>query len=125
MEVDRSRNYRVAVLDANILIYSFLNKTDVVSQLREDGFRILVPSSVVREIENLSNKNIINFLKFLTEKKLVEVVENDKKRDEALIELAEKFNGYIITNDKNLRMRARERGIATGYLKEGKIIKYE
>lgn len=125
MEVNRGGDYRIAVLDANVLIYSFLNKTDLVSQLKGDGFRILVPSSVVREIKNLSNKNIINFLEFLVEKKLVEVVESDKKGDEALIELAEKFGGYIITNDKNLRMRAKKRGIATGYLKEGKIIKLE
>ncbi|MCS7121984.1 MAG: ribonuclease VapC [Archaeoglobaceae archaeon] len=125
MEANRSRNYRVVVLDTNVLIYSFLNKLDLVAKLREEGLKALVPSGVVGELNNLSKgkfKKAALFALSLIEKGFIEVVESNKRSDESLIELAEKFNAYIITNDKNLRTRARKRGIGVGYLREGKIL---
>ncbi len=127
MEADRRGNNKVrcAVLDTNVLMYVYLKKVDVISQLRELGFRrIVVPESVVRELRNLSisltgkEKRAALFALSLIERERIEVVESSKKGDEALIELAEKMGCTLITNDKMLRKRARDAGLKVGMLRE-------
>ncbi|MET1125124.1 MAG: PIN domain-containing protein [Archaeoglobaceae archaeon] len=129
MEANRGRGNRVAVIDTNVLMYVFLNRVDVISQLRELGFRrLIVPSSVVKELENLSRslrgkeKRAALFALELIEREGIEVVEVTKRRDEAVLELAEKLGGCVITNDKSLKRVARERGLPVGTLREGSYI---
>ena len=56
MEVDRGRNNKVkcAVLDTNVLMYIFLYKVDVFSQLKEYGINeFIVPLQVFNELKSL------------------------------------------------------------------------
>ncbi len=127
MEADRRGNNKVrcAVLDTNVLMYVYLKKVDVISQLRELGFRkIIVPESVVRELKNLSisltgkERKAALFALDLVEREGIEVVETAKKGDEALIEVANDYGCVLITNDKTLRKRARAAGLTVGMVRE-------
>ncbi len=125
METDRCRDNKLkcAVLDTNVLMYVYLRKVDVISQLRELGFsRIIVPECVLDELKklevSLTGKERIaaRFAIKLAEK--LEIVESEKGCDQALIEVAKANNCCLITNDKMLRKRARNEGIAVGMIRE-------
>ena len=136
MEADRSGKDKVkaAVLDTNVLIYIFTQKADVLDQLRELGFRkFLIPERVYEELRNLcisltgkERKAAKLALKLIESCKECEVVESEAVgTDSALLQVAKKYNATLITNDKNLRRRANEEGIETGYLRELKFIEIE
>ena len=127
METDRcgDNKLKCAVLDTNILMYIFLKKVDVLSQLRELGFaRLFVPQSVVSELKRLvvsltgKEKLAARLALRLIEEGKLEVVNSEKKGDEALIEISIKYGCCLVTNDKVLRKRAKSIGIAVGYLRE-------
>jgi len=129
METDRSGNDKVkcAVMDTNVLMYVYLNKVDVISQLRDLGYkRFIVPKVVKEELEKLE-KNLngrerlaAKFALSLIEK--FEIVETEGKGDEALIEAAKNYGCVLITNDKNLKRRAKKLGLTLGYLKENRRV---
>lgn len=129
MEADRSGNDKVkcAVMDTNVLMYVYLNKVDVISQLRDLGYkRFIVPKVVKEELEKLE-KNLngrerlaAKFALNLIEK--FEIVETEGKGDEALIEAAKNYGCVLITNDKNLKRRAKKLGLILGYLKENRRV---
>ncbi len=134
MEVDRGWNdsMRCAVIDTNVLMYSYLERVDIFSQLREMGFkRFYVPSKVVEELERLkvsltgrerlASKFALNLIE-----RYCEVVEVEASgTDLALIELARSKNCVLITNDKRLKKMAKSMGIPVGYLRELKRIEVE
>jgi len=129
METDRSGNNKVrcAVIDTNVLMYIYLNKADVIGQLRELGFnKFLITASVKRELENLESslkgkeRAAARFaLKLLDS---FEIVETESEGDSSLLEAAQMLGCVIITNDKKLKKRAKQMGIPVGYLREDKRI---
>ncbi len=136
MEADRSGKDKVksAVLDTNVLIYIFTQKVDLLDQLRELGFKkFLVPDRVFEELKNLSisltgkEKRAAKLaIKLVENCRDCEIVEsNTVGTDDALLQVAKKFGATLITNDKNLRRRANEEGIETGYLRELKFVEIE
>ncbi|ADC65789.1 Nucleotide binding protein PINc [Ferroglobus placidus DSM 10642] len=136
MEVDRGGKNKVksAVLDTNVLIYVFTQKVDILDQLRELGFKkFLIPDKVFEELKNLSisltgkEKRAAKLaIKLIESCKDCEIVEsNAVGTDDALLQVAKKFKATLITNDKNLRRRANEEGVETGYLREMKFVEIE
>lgn len=126
MEADRFRNNKVrcAVIDTNILLYIFLNKADVISQLRDYGVnRFLITESVLKELQKLEvslkgrEKRAVKLARRLIED--FEVVKTESEGDSSIIEAAETNGCVMITNDKMLRKRAKEKKIPVGFLKEG------
>ncbi len=119
-------NPKCAVLDTNVLMYIYSAKVDVFGELRLFGFsKFLVPSGVVEELEVLRDKlggkysRAARFALQLIEKEGVEVVEvSSAGTDMALIELCKQRGCVLITNDRDLRKRARREGIAVGYVRE-------
>ncbi|RLI80258.1 ribonuclease VapC [Archaeoglobales archaeon] len=133
MEVNRGRNNKVrcAVLDTNVLMYIFLYKVDVFSQLKEFGVsRFIVPTQVFNELKSLekskgSEKRAARFALNLV-KLNCEIVEVDAHgADNALIKIAEDYGCYLITNDKALRKKARKNKIIVGYIRELKKLEIE
>ncbi len=125
MEVDRGRNNKVkcAVLDTNVLMYIFLYKVDVFSQLKEYGInKFIVPLQVFNELKSLekskgNEKRAARFALNLI--KHCEIVEVDAVgADNALIKTAKKYGCYLITNDKALRKKARKNKIVVGYIRK-------
>ena len=136
MEADRGRNnsLRKAIIDTNVLMYIFTKKADVFSQLRDHGYRRFVfPKQIIIKLENLE-KNLVglerraanfalNLIKKCSDCEIVEVEASGS--DNAILKLAEIENAVVITNDKKLRKRAKERGIAVGYLREMKYVEID
>ncbi|WP_202319039.1 type II toxin-antitoxin system VapC family toxin [Archaeoglobus neptunius] len=129
MEADRFGNNKVrgAILDTNILMYVFLNRVDVITQLREEGFtRFAVTSSVLKELEKLEKslkgkeRRAAKFARKLVES--FEVIETQTTGDSSLLEGAEKHGYVLITNDKELKKKARARSIPVGYLKKNRRV---
>lgn len=128
MEADRFRNNKVrcAVIDTNVLLYMFLNKADVISQLRDYGVgRFLITESVLKELQKLEvnlkgrEKRAAKLARELVKDfEIVKIVKTESEGDNSIIEAAETHGCIIITNDKMLRKRARERKIPVGFLKE-------
>ncbi len=136
MEADRCRKNKVrsAVLDTNVLIYIFTQKVDLLDQLRDYGFKkFMIPDKVVEELKNLSvsltgkekraAKMALNLIERCGDCEVVET--NAVGTDSAILEVAKKFNAVVISNDKNLRKRAREENVETGYLRELKFVELE
>ena len=136
MEADRCRNDNLmkAVIDTNVLIYIFTQKVDVFSQLRELGFKkFLFPKQVITELENLEKS--LNGKKRIAAKFALQLIEKCKEcevreieargSDDAIIKLAKEEDAVIISNDKELRKKAKKLGILTGCLRELKFIEIE
>ncbi|MCD6492536.1 MAG: ribonuclease VapC [Archaeoglobaceae archaeon] len=132
MEVDRGRNNKVkcAVLDTNVLMYIFLYKVDVFSQLKEYGINeFIVPLQVFNELKSLekskgNEKRAARFaLNLIKHCKIVEV--DAVGADNALIKTAKKYGCYLITNDKALRKKARKNKIVVGYIRKLKKLEIE
>jgi Uncharacterized proteins of PilT N-term./Vapc superfamily len=96
------------VIDTNAIIYAIKQKISLEKFLFEE---IVVPSSVVEELEKLSinDKNAKIALR-LTQK--YKVIETSKKGDEGIIDVALRNNGKVITNDADLIKRLKLLGIS-------------
>ncbi len=126
MEADRLRNHRVrcAVIDTNVLLYIYLNRADVISQLRDEGFRqVVVTESVIEELKKLERslkgkeRTAARFALKLVESCGFHVVSTSSRGDASLIEAAERLGCMLVTNDRSLKKRAKAKKIPTGYLK--------
>ncbi|WP_457550273.1 type II toxin-antitoxin system VapC family toxin [Archaeoglobus sp.] len=123
---------RCAVIDTNVLMYSYLERVDIFSQLKEMGFKkFYVPSKVVDELNRLKvsltgkERQASKFALSLIDR-YCEIVEVEATgTDLALIELARSRNCVLITNDKKLKKMAKDLGIPIGYLRELKRIEIE
>lgn len=108
------------ILDTNILMSIFQVKINLESELDRllGKYRIVVPSSVRLELENLSKKHRIakTALKFSERYKVINV---DKTGDEALIKIAleRKKSVIIATNDRELRKKINMMGLPVIYVR--------
>ncbi len=117
---------KCAVIDTNVLMYVYTARVDVFGELRLMGFsKFLVPEGVVEELKILSRtlggkySRAARFALSLIEREGVEVVKVETSgTDTALIELCRKEGCVLITNDRELRRRARKEGLTVGYIRE-------
>ena len=96
------------VIDTNAIIYAIKQKISLEKFLFEE---IVVPSSVVEELEKLSinDKNAKIALRLIQKYK---IIETSKKGDEGIIDVALRNNGKVITNDADLIKRLKLLGIS-------------
>jgi|GEM_PF-368271 hypothetical protein len=122
-----------ATIDTNVLMYIFLKKVDVFSQLKEMGFRaFVIPRQVVEELERLTTALAgkerkaaifaLNIIKSMDNCQVVEV--EAEGTDPALLKVAEEYGCTLITNDKGLKKRAKGK-VAVGFLRELNRIEVE
>ncbi len=118
---------KCVVVDTNILMYIYLMKVDIFSELRELGFtKILIPDCVIEELEIIKDKfggkysKAARFALTLIKKEKVEIVKTEKKigTDEKLLEISIKNGCILLTNDRELRKKAKNMGIEVGYIRE-------
>ncbi len=109
--------YRV-VVDTNILLQAVRNNIDLFEKLADAlvaKFEIIIPEVVVKELENLISKGRpverkeaeLVFKTVINKSKIVPVSEHYSKVDDALLSVAIDYNAILLTNDKELRRRAR------------------
>ncbi|RUM33876.1 MAG: ribonuclease VapC [Archaeoglobus sp.] len=117
---------KCAVIDTNVLMYAYLAKVDVIGELRSLGFnKFYVPVGVVEELEILRDKlsgkysRAARFALNIVALEKLDVVDIESTgTDKALLELSMQKNCTLITNDRELRSKAKKLGIRVGYIKE-------
>ncbi len=109
---------QTVVLDTNALLMPFeikLNLSIEVGNLLGD-VKFVVPGPLVGELKHLNNK----FSKpALALARMYEIIPTTKSGDDSVIEVAQLLGAYVLTNDKELRRRARKLGIPVIYLRSG------
>lgn len=120
-----------AAIDTNTLLYIYLNKVDVFELLEKRGFsRFIVPNMVFGELKRLQNKLsgeekvAANFALDLVEDKCEVVDIEAENADDSLISLAEQYNCILVSSDKELIKKAKQRSVETAYLREMKKIEF-
>jgi len=109
--------YRV-VVDTNILLQAVRNNIDLFEKLADAlvaKFEVIVPEVVVRELENLRSKGRhierreaeLVFKTVISKSRIVPVREQYSRVDDAILSVAVDYNAILLTNDKELRRRAR------------------
>lgn len=111
---------RGVILDANALFIPFqfgVNLTGGLRELLGDDVEIIVPSSVVDELERIPGEDWRRraALKLARE---FRVVKAEGKGDEAIINLARRLKLPVVTQDKELKRRLKEEGLSVITLRE-------
>lgn len=101
---------KAIVLDANALLMPFQFNIHIDQELRRlfGDIPVVVPSSVLGELANALDKNAKAAASLARKYK---VVETGFGGDDAVIDVAERFSGAVVTNDRELIRRLRARGI--------------
>lgn len=109
---------QTVVLDTNALLMPFevgINLDLAVGEILGE-VRFVVPGPLIGELKHLDSKHAKAALALARSR---EIVPTDARGDDAVIDIALKENGYILTNDKALRRRARTQRIPLLYLRSG------
>lgn len=109
---------QTVVLDTNALLMPFEIRINLDIALRDllGDARCVVPGPLVGELKHLDHK----FSKAALElARRYDIVQTEASGDDAVIEAALSLKAYILTNDKELRARARIHGIPLIYLRSG------
>ena len=98
------------VLDANALLMPFQFKINLDRELKRlfGDMPVFVPSSVLGELANSTDKNSKAALALARK---YQIVETDQSGDEAVIDIAEQREAAVVTNDRELIKRLREKRI--------------
>jgi rRNA-processing protein FCF1 len=97
-----------AILDTNFIISCIRNKIDFISQLEEEGFKVILPREVMRELKDIKNRageshydrsSIELALQMFEKSKIRKMALGNNKVDEMLIRMGV-AGAYIATLDK-------------------------
>ena len=106
--------------DANALIAPFKLKFNIDSELTRlfGAYEIIVPKPIIGELEKLAVTNIYarGALKLAKSRT---IKSTRAAGDDAVLELATKVKGFVMTNDKELIARARKKNLKVIRVKEG------
>lgn len=104
------------VLDTNILMMPFQFKVDIEGELARHlgAVEIFVPEVCIRELSLLSDKKAKAALELA---KRFKVVPSRGKGDEAILATALELKAVLVTNDSELRKRAKTNGLRVAYLR--------
>lgn len=103
------------LLDSSVILSCFEFSIDLESELTRllGSYKIVVPSSVVHELEKVSKKgdgftarNASASLSLIKKYDVVEIQEQNT--DDSLVLLSKKLDAIVATNDKALRKKLRE-----------------
>ena len=123
METDRLRSNRVTViLDTNFILscVEFGIGFDEIGNLIGKQHEIVVPSNVVSELENLDLTRKDAVLRKIALKIIVKypILQLEGAVDSSLLKAAEEKKAVVCTNDKELRISLRERGISVIFIRK-------
>jgi len=125
MAFDRVRGDKIrktVILDSSAILMFFEFSVDWKKELDRllDGYYLVVPTPVVQELEILATRQS-GHKKAAAALKLIAPYDRIDQEadtvDEALLKLAEKTHGYVVTNDTKLRKQLRKRGFPVIFLR--------
>jgi hypothetical protein len=115
---------RAVILDANALMMPYQFGINIERELSRllGVCRIIVPHSVVEEMHKLTEKDgeVGRAAKLglsIVKKRGFRLMESEYKGDDGVLESALKVDAAIVTNDKDLKRRARELKLSVIYLR--------
>jgi len=118
-----NREEKIVILDSNVAMMLFefsINLEDELTHLL-GKYHMVVPKPIIKELEFLSKhgkgkKKLISrpALEFV---KRYDVINIDEKGDNAVMNLAKKLSGIVLTNDRELRKRLRAESLHVIYLR--------
>jgi rRNA-processing protein FCF1 len=114
--------HKTVILDSSAILTFFEFSIDWEKELGTllGAYRLVVPKAVVQELQVLTTKDRSK-KKALAALKLIQkydtIDEHADSADEALIRLAEKTHGIVVTNDKEVRERLHQRGFPVIFLR--------
>lgn len=107
---------QIVVLDTNALLMPFeikMNLDLALNDLLGDA-KCVVPGPLIGELKHLDHKYAKAALELARK---YEIVQSAASGDDAVIEVAKSLGGYVLTNDKELRIRVRKLGIPVIFLR--------
>lgn len=106
----------IVILDSNALLMVFQFRINLESELNRilGSYEIVVPTTVKNELKTLKDKHAKIALSFSEKYRTISANGNT---DDSIIELAEKEKGVVVTNDKILKKRLREKNIPVVFLR--------
>lgn len=101
---------KAVVLDANSLLMPFQFRVNIDIELKRllGDVPVFVPSSVLGELAGIANKNAKAALSLA---RRYQIIETELRGDEAVLSIAEQRQAAVLTNDRELIRRLRERRI--------------
>lgn len=126
---------RGVILDANFLLLPFQFRIDIFSEIERliGKFEPIVLSTTLDELKKLSSLRSTKVGRLarsaieMTKKcRIVNVdVKSGESYDDVLLRVAKENNYIVATNDRRLKRRLREAGIATIFLRERAYLQIE
>ncbi len=119
------RNRRCILLDTSFILTCIKNKIDFFEHLKLDGFAILIPKQVMKELEGISKeKSEAKLALKLIEKNKPKIVESQgRNTDNAIINYAKKNPEIIVaTLDKEIQSKIRNKKLIIKKNKRMEII---
>jgi uncharacterized protein len=121
--VRRDKIRKTVILDSSAILsffeYAFNWQRDLDRLL--GSYQLVVPSAVVKELEILATQKTAKKLKAQAALKLIshyEIIDQiADTADEAVLKIAEKTKGIVITNDMMLREQLQKRSLAVIFLR--------
>jgi hypothetical protein len=106
------------ILDTNALLMPFEMKINLDLAVRDvlGDVRFIVPGPIIGELKHLKNKYSKVALSLA---RRYDIIPTEASGDASIIELAEKTGAFVLTNDRELRNKLRERGVPLIYLRSG------
>lgn len=111
---------RGVIIDANVLFIPFqfgVNLTESLRELLGEGVEIIVPSSVIDELERLPGEDWRKRAALKLARRF-RIVRTEGKGDRAILELAKRLKLPVVTQDKELKKRLKAEGIKVITLRE-------
>jgi len=104
------------VLDTNVLMMVFQFQVDLEGELIRllGAVEIIVPDSCVRELSGLSDRKAKAALMLAQRFK---VMPAKGKGDDAVLGLAKELSAVLVTNDAQLRKRAKSEGLKVAHMR--------
>ena len=101
---------KALVLDSNGLLMPFQFRVNIDSEIRRllGDVRVLVPRSVLGELEGMDTKEAKAALALAAK---YESADTDLSGDDAVIDVAERHSAAVLTNDRELIGRLKKRSI--------------
>jgi len=128
----RDSIHKIVILDSCAILMCFEYSIDLEQELSRllGAYHIIIPSSVVNELELLSktgkgSKKIKakTALKFIEKYEIFDV--DELNADDSLIHLAQRLDGVVVTNDKQLRKRLSDVSVSVVFLRGKKTLMLE
>ena len=109
---------QTVVLDTNALLMPFELKMNLDLALRDllGEVRIVVPGPLVGELKHMDHRYAKAAIALARK---YEIIPTEYTGDNAVVELAARTGGYVLTNDKELRRRLRKEDVPIIMLRSG------